>query len=551
MPSVLEAIQTPTKLFKKQHHSRLQKNGRYDRAKKATNQFLYVLSFLLCSTGCSTVLYPHQVESVANYCRPNCFRNRSRLTMTKKKKTNSNTTAAPESSNKKKRKQSHESPLIQHHQQGGETKTSSRTPSNNTIPTRKQAIKSKQAEWEEAEERRLTALLFGGGDGGTNSSRMSVLRKDGDYEMVEHFGIKEGYEEHRIADESEDAASSLVFEIDRKGAGDEPPGDKTETNAEISLLDLDSKRLGEEEKNEKRLDRVHVRDENKGGEEHDERPAWVDDDDDNLEVDLLGTHRLRKLRKNRDEKQPLRVDEFQKRLRDRYKSTMQATAQTQWAKVHHDHYNDKPDEHDDEDDDVMLSSQPLLLQGKASSTKRLPPNILKIMRCPDANQSDYNKAVVQAVHFHPGSDPDKPLLLTAGLDKTLRFFQVGAKKSEKVHGIHFPKLPIHSASFLGETGKVVVSGRRPFFYIYDSTVGKLDHVPRIRGREEKSLEKCFTSPDGKLIAFVGNDGYVILVDVQSKQWLANLKLNGSVRAVTFTPNGQYLLASGSDGDVYR
>lgn len=36
-----------------------------------------------------------------------------------------------------------------------------------------------------------------------------------------------------------------------------------------------------------------------------------------------------------------------------------------------------------------------------------------------------------------------------------------------------PNLPIHSASFLGDSGSVVVSGRRPFFYIYDAAAGKV------------------------------------------------------------------------------
>jgi U3 small nucleolar RNA-associated protein 18 len=54
-----------------------------------------------------------------------------------------------------------------------------------------------------------------------------------------------------------------------------------------------------------------------------------------------------------------------------------------------------------------------------------------------------------------------------------------------------------------------------------------------------------------MIAFYGNDGYVILVDARTKQWIADLKMNGSVRALTFTPDGEYLLGSGSDGDVYR
>lgn len=76
-------------------------------------------------------------------------------------------------------------------------------------------------------------------------------------------------------------------------------------------------------------------------------------------------------------------------------------------------------------------------------------------------------------------------------------------------------------------------------------------VPRIMGREEKSLERFTASPDGRTIAFLGNDGYIILVDVKTKHWIADLKMNGSVRAVTFTPDSQFLLSSGSDGDVYR
>jgi len=181
----------------------------------------------------------------------------------------------------------------------------------------------------------------------------------------------------------------------------------------------------------------------------------------------------------------------------------------------------------------------------------LPPQILNVVRCQDANRSDPNKSVVQAVNFHPASDPDRPLMLTGGMDKTLRFFLVDGEKNQKIHGIHFPKLPIYSASFMGSTGNVVVSGRRPFFYIYDATAGKLDMVPRISGREEKSLEKHVVSPDGRTIAFLANDGYISLVNAHNKHWIADLKMNGSVRAVTFTPDGDYIIGSGSDGDVYR
>ena len=112
-------------------------------------------------------------------------------------------------------------------------------------------------------------------------------------------------------------------------------------------------------------------------------------------------------------------------------------------------------------------------------------------------------------------------------------------------------MPIYTASFLGDSGNVVVSGRRPFFYMYDAVAGKVDLVPRIMGREEKSWERHVASPNGDMIAFLGNDGYIVLVDAHSKHWIMDLKMNGSVRALTFTPDGSQMLSSGSDGDVYR
>jgi U3 small nucleolar RNA-associated protein 18 len=87
--------------------------------------------------------------------------------------------------------------------------------------------------------------------------------------------------------------------------------------------------------------------------------------------------------------------------------------------------------------------------------------------------------------------------------------------------------------------------------LYDAESGKMDKIPYIQGRKEKSLEKFVASPDGSLIAFIGNDGYIILVEAKSKSWVADLKMNGSARAVSFSPCGDFVTASGSDGEVYR
>lgn len=52
--------------------------------------------------------------------------------------------------------------------------------------------------------------------------------------------------------------------------------------------------------------------------------------------------------------------------------------------------------------------------------KQLASGLIETTRLKDANQQEPSKSVVQSVEFHPAGQ----LLLTAGLDKRLRLFQV-------------------------------------------------------------------------------------------------------------------------------
>lgn len=289
-----------------------------------------------------------------------------------------------------------------------------------------------------------------------------------------------------------------------------------------------------------------------------------------------GPNRLKKLRRYRDETNPLSFKEYELRLRERFVNTASVAARTDWADVGLAEQQGEVEggepqkkkkrgygsssEEESSDDEYTSSAARTILESNASlfesSTKSLalPPTLLDIIRTRDVNLTDPNNSVVSACQFHSGSDEDQPLLMTAGMDKMLRFFRVNPDEKEgstKIHGIQFPDMPITCASFLGDTGSVVVSGRRPFFYVYDALSGNIQKIPSIVGRKERSLEKFSVSPDGRVIAFVGNDGYVILVDGKTRQWIGDLKMNGSVRSITFSGDSEYVLASGSDGDVYR
>jgi len=272
--------------------------------------------------------------------------------------------------------------------------------------------------------------------------------------------------------------------------------------------------------------------------------AWVDEDDERVVVDISAKNMTRKLRETHEEKKISGV-EYNKRLRKVFNSINQAT---DWAhgkkKKGSDGESSDEDDDDDDDDDLgFLQSTKSVL---SSSRTRLPSDRLVVSRMKDANFKSPSKSVVQSTEFHPNGE----LILTAGLDKVLRLFQVDGVRNEKVQSIYFKDLPIRTARFFDSGREVLVSGRRKFFYTYDMESSQVTKIPQLRGRDEKSLESFVVSPDGSHICFLGNDGTLLLASGRSKQWVANMKLNGTVRAAQFSADSKHIYSTGSDGQVY-
>lgn len=333
------------------------------------------------------------------------------------------------------------SPLTRDHLGVAKSKKSNKRDPNHERNEAKRA----RLQAEDDEEKRLTNLLFGG-DGGEDGSAWH----DDDDENDDFDEIRDSQEDNGAMEED----NGDLFQIDRTGTG---------TKAGIdSEDDMESQGFsGDENENNSDISSQENKNEAKSS-------AWVDDDDENVTVSLAKTNRIKKLRSSMVEDE-IQGSSYEKKLRERHEATAAVTSRTDWAQLPQEDDDSGSDSDEDETTSKLLSSTAPLL-----SNSRLQPNILNVVRCPDANVGHYNSSAVQAVQFHPGSDEDSPLMLTAGLDKTLRFFKInGTEGSEKIHGIHFPNLPIHSADFLGDSGSVVVSGRRPFFYIYDVAAGKV------------------------------------------------------------------------------
>jgi U3 small nucleolar RNA-associated protein 18 len=283
------------------------------------------------------------------------------------------------------------------------------------------------------------------------------------------------------------------------------------------------------------------------------KAVWVDEEEDKTNINIAKVNRLRKLRKEEDESL-ISGSEYVSRLRAQH---VKLNPSTEWAQLDSRSRNFEDDSSDEEDgvvladgykndeafEDILRTNEDLVVR---SSTKLLPGR-LEHSTLVDANTEDPSKGPINSVEFHRNAQ----LLLAAGLDRSLRFFQIDGKRNTKIQSIFLDDCPIRKASFLPDGSQVIISGRRKFFYSFDLVKAKVDKIGPLVGREEKSLEFFEVSPDSRTIAFVGNEGYILLVSTKTKELIGTLKMNGTVRSLAFAEDGQQLLSSGGDGQVYH
>lgn len=296
-------------------------------------------------------------------------------------------------------------------------------------------------------------------------------------------------------------------------------------------------------------------------EEEDKNAAWVDEDDKRLKISLSASNITKKLRNDIDEDIVDGV-EYSRRLRQQFNKIY---PKPNWAmlpseikearkrKSMDSDDEDEDDENKDEDEldeetrlDLLKSTMGILSRRSKNST--ISPRKLDILRLKNANRAvGRSQRLIKSIAFHPNAQ----VMLTAGLDKTLRIFQIDGKINPKIQSVFFKDMPIHHAEFHPSGDQIVVSGRRKFFYIYDIQSGVIDKCPGIWGKEEKSLEKFSISPCGRYIAFLGTSGTIIIVSYLTKKWYCDLKLNKTVESVSWTSDGSYIFGFGNEGEVYQ
>ncbi|KAJ2080952.1 U3 snoRNP protein [Coemansia sp. RSA 988] len=269
------------------------------------------------------------------------------------------------------------------------------------------------------------------------------------------------------------------------------------------------------------------------------KAAWSDDDMQNATVALKDKVRTRKLREEEGEN-VISGDVYEQRLRQQFEKINPVP---KWA-AEAVKDTSSGDSNEWIGDELLKTSTSLMSRNRSL----LPPTNLDIARVRNANRAAVSQSVVHSVQFHPTAT----VLLTAGLDKTLRLFEVDGKENEKIQSIYIKDMPITTAQFIRDGKEIVVSGRRGYYYSVDVEHGSVARINGVPGHPKlKSLEFMNGTTTGDRIAFMGNGGQIHLVSARTKQFVHTLSMNCAVRDVSFTADGNYLWSIGLDNEVYQ
>ncbi len=73
------------------------------------------------------------------------------------------------------------------------------------------------------------------------------------------------------------------------------------------------------------------------------------------------------------------------------------------------------------------------------------------------------------------------------------------------------RFPIQTAHFTRSGEEIVMAGGKHWYYVYDIPSGKVMMINDIKGHSREHFANFKVSPDDKIMAFLGKDGYIVLV----------------------------------------
>jgi U3 small nucleolar RNA-associated protein 18 len=197
------------------------------------------------------------------------------------------------------------------------------------------------------------------------------------------------------------------------------------------------------------------------------------------------------------------------------------------------------------DYEILHQSEGLVGRHHRDRAIPLPSEKVRVQRVLDGNHSEPpSTGRITTMDFHKTSN----CLVVGSEDKSLRIFRVDHVQNPVLLSLRFPDLLPRSLGFLKHRDEVLVSGRKPYFYSYNSETGQLQ---KLRGplEETQSLSHLQVSTDGTRFCCLGSEGYVHIGESSTKLWTDKVKMNTKATSAAFLRD-HILVTSGKDASVY-
>lgn len=265
-------------------------------------------------------------------------------------------------------------------------------------------------------------------------------------------------------------------------------------------------------------------DDSSGNEENTRKPAWVDEEDDGIEVGHALNAQGRKLPSGGLNS---RNNKYSNLLRHKFESSF---GTPKWASL-----NRKQQHSDSDSDDEILRTCGFLSKPTSAS---ISPNVLEFKKVRDLNRETYSEGpYINTIEFHPTSS----VALVAGNGGIATLFAVDGKKNNKLHSVAFEKFPIVCAKFLHNGNEALLGSRRNHIFSYDLLAAKAVRINLPTGLTQ--FKHFIISPDSEVIAAAGKWGEVHLLSSYSKERISILKQDSEITALTFSPSGNYIVVA--------
>ncbi|RKO98172.1 hypothetical protein CXG81DRAFT_9538 [Caulochytrium protostelioides] len=284
--------------------------------------------------------------------------------------------------------------------------------------------------------------------------------------------------------------------------------------------------------------------------------AWHDDDV--LKVSLNRQNRTKKLRTSYADDM-LSIQEYELRLRRQFHTMsaakMGSTQGLGWANV------DKraAGKLGDATSKLLLSGNKKASTGLADLERvSIPSDRVDIQRLRDATISSPHNSIITSVKFHP--NPQVPIMMTSGLDKTVKLFHIDAKDNPKLSSYRFKDLAPTCTSFAQQGKTAFITGEHRFFYTFNVETETMDICNQLSSsnydymfNNSKGIARHWANPSGSHVAMSANNlnGHLMFVSCRDRTLDYTLKMNGKASQVWFEQDGYTLWSAGHDAFMYQ